>query len=207
MPRKPRYDRDVALEKAVVLFWERGYYAASLKHLELALDMRPGSLYATFGSKEGLFLEALNLYSDRMKANLDACLEGAPSKLDGIRRYLRYLAGGCASAGPDGDMPVPACMVVKTLLEVNTQDEALRHRANQLLAVVEERLYRELLAAQEAGELRPDVDCARLARLLQAQIMGLRSFAQRSVDAAQVAALADDMVDLIDAYAVAPAHP
>ncbi|MGU0800458.1 helix-turn-helix domain-containing protein, partial [Pseudomonas aeruginosa] len=51
MPRPARHDRQQALDRAVDLFWERGYHATSMKHIEQALDMRPGSLYATFGSK------------------------------------------------------------------------------------------------------------------------------------------------------------
>ena len=59
MARHARYDRKTALEKAVGLFWEKGYHGSSMKQIEQALDMRPGSIYATFGSKDGLFSEAL----------------------------------------------------------------------------------------------------------------------------------------------------
>ncbi|MBC7184501.1 MAG: helix-turn-helix transcriptional regulator, partial [Marinobacter sp.] len=59
MARHARYDRKTALGKAVGLFWEKGYHGSSMKQIEQALDMRPGSIYATFGSKDGLFSEAL----------------------------------------------------------------------------------------------------------------------------------------------------
>ncbi|MEP5174815.1 TetR/AcrR family transcriptional regulator, partial [Marinobacter alexandrii] len=65
MARHARYDRQTALAKAVALFWERGYHGSSMKQIEQALDMRPGSIYATFGSKDGLFSEALAAYAEQ----------------------------------------------------------------------------------------------------------------------------------------------
>lgn len=200
MPRKPRYDREHALDSAVTLFWQRGYHASSLKHIEQALDMRPGSLYATFGSKEALFQEALDRYAARMSEDLDACLRASDSRLGGLRNYLRQLARACTTAGEgEGALTVPACMLVKTLLETNQQNEALRAQANQLLDQTEARLCTVLVEARARGELAPDADCQRLARLVQAQIMGLRSFAQRKTDAATVIALVEDMLALLDA--------
>lgn len=200
MPRKPRYHTEETLKKAVILFWKRGYQGASLKDIEKALDMRPGSVYAAFGSKENLFGQALNAYGDQMQARLDAALEAGDWVLDGLRRYFRDLAGACMQPG-DQTMPVPACMLVKTLLEVNDEDAALRSRANQLLDAMEARITGVLEQARRAGELKPDVDVARLARLLQTQIIGLRSFAQREVDAARVRELAEDIVAVLDDYA------
>ena len=65
MARHARYDRKTALEKAVGLFWEKGYHGSSMKQIEQALDIRQGSLYAPFGSKDGLFSEALAASADK----------------------------------------------------------------------------------------------------------------------------------------------
>jgi len=54
--------------------------------------------------------------------------------------------------------------------------------------------------AKSNGELKSDVDCKRLARLLQAQIMGLRSFAQRDTCVSNVVELGDDMAGILDHY-------
>ena len=55
MSRTALYNRHDALERALQLFWQKGFHATSLKDIEQALDMRPGSIYAAFGNKEGLF--------------------------------------------------------------------------------------------------------------------------------------------------------
>ena len=67
-PRRPRgrplsFDRDAALEKAMHVFWERGYESASIAELTAAMGITPPSLYAAFGDKEGLFLEAIERYA------------------------------------------------------------------------------------------------------------------------------------------------
>lgn len=206
MPRSPRYQRNEALDKAVRLFWGRGFYATSLKQVEQALDMRPGSLYATFGSKEALFIEALDAYFLQMAAKLKACMQSAPSRLDGLILYIRELASACVECkvGPTDAMAAPACMMVKTLLETTTEDSAMRTKANELLDRVEAGLTELFKSAHSAGELREEVDCERLARLVQTQIMGLRVFAQRDIEPDKVMRLADDMADLLSAYRASP---
>lgn len=201
MARTARFDRQVALHRAVELFWSRGYYASSMKHIEEALDMRPGSLYATFGSKSGLFSEALDAYAARGRDEFAQVLDGAPSVIEGLKGYLQALAGRCMGTA---HAPTQACLLVKTLLEVNTEDAALRAKVEALLALIEARLHAALTRAKAAGELRADVDCQRLARLLQAQIMGLRAFATREVPDAQIAALAEDMASMLDGFRAVP---
>src|SRR3978361_1815132 len=59
------FDRDAALERAMLVFWRYGYEAASLQELTSAMGITPPSLYSAFGDKEQLFLEAVARYSDR----------------------------------------------------------------------------------------------------------------------------------------------
>lgn len=197
MPRAAKYDRKTALDKAVTLFWARGYHASSLKHLEGALDMRPGSLYAAFGSKEGLFMEALDTYAGHMSDQLQAHLAREASPLAALKAFLRELVLGCSRGV---NPPARACMMVKTLLEVTDEDEPLRAKVNELLNHMEGTFEKLLTEARDHGEVRPDVDCARLARLVQVQMMGLRSFAQRDVGSAELTPLLDDVFALLDDY-------
>ena len=68
MARPAIHDRDEALARALRLFWAQGFHATSLKDIEKALDMRPGSIYAAFGSKEGLYRAALARYAADARA-------------------------------------------------------------------------------------------------------------------------------------------
>ncbi|MDI9243689.1 TetR/AcrR family transcriptional regulator [Marinobacter sp. CHS3-4] len=197
MARNARYDRQTALGKAVHLFWARGYHATSIKQIEQALDMRPGSIYAAFGSKDQLFSEALDAYAHDGNAVLQEVLQADGGIVDGLQKHLRDIANACHPESPE---PSKACMLVKTLLEASYTHSSISEQANQLLQGIEASIASALLRARDQGELMPDTDCQRLARLIQAQIMGLRAFAQRETSAQQVSELADDMAALLEPY-------
>lgn len=200
MPRIAKYDREKALEDAVRLFWERGYGGASMKQIEQALDMRPGSLYATFGNKDGLFREALAVYTGRMSNSMGRALEESPTIMEGIFTYLRSLTEQITAP----DSPARACLVVKTLLEVTSDQPELRDLVNQRLRDVENYLAELFERAREQGELKPGVDSRRLARLVQAQIMGLRSLAQRDIDTDSIKILTEDIITALGAFTQHP---
>ena len=197
MPRTARHDHAITLQRAAHLFWEKGYHACSLKDLEATLDMRPGSIYAAFGSKEQLFEAALMTYYQQLAQGMTEVLEAHDGVLDGLAAYLRHLAAEATGTAAARSAPVSACMMVKTLLEVTADTPALNDTVNQLFDRIESDLTAMLEQARDLGELPPKSDCARLARLWQAQIMALRTFAHRRVDPASVERLAEDMIALL----------
>jgi len=194
MARASIHNRQDSLERALQLFWQKGFHATSLKDLEKALDMRPGSIYATFGSKDGLFQEALERYSRLGLVELERTFQAYESPLAGLAAYLRGLGGIC-----DKELPSRACMLVKSLLELGEREQAARDKAEELLAGMEVLFIDRFSAAQRAGELNSRLDPVLLGRRLQAEIMGLRAFAQRDVDSAIVHALAEDMAQSLEA--------
>lgn len=66
MGRRQLWDRDEVLASAMRLFRHRGYLGASLRDIEEATGLHPGSLYRTFQSKDGLFHAALDIYNERV---------------------------------------------------------------------------------------------------------------------------------------------
>ncbi|MDZ7827410.1 MAG: TetR family transcriptional regulator [Gammaproteobacteria bacterium] len=206
MSRTAIHDRDVSVDRAVRLFWERGWHATSLKDIQRVLDMRPGSIYAAFGSKAGLFEAALDRYSQEMSDEFATVVAAAGGPLEGVRSYLREVARACAGAGPDGRWPTPGCMLVKTMLELGDEDAELRARAERVLAAVEDHLTALLRQARERGDLVPEARPRRLARLIQAQIMGLRAFARRRVPGRALTELGEDMGRVLDPWLAVPAQ-
>ena len=81
-PGRPRaFDPDVALDRAMHVFWAKGYEGASLSNLTQAMRINRPSLYAAFGNKEELFRKALDLYANlRPVQNLP----GVVSRFDGV---------------------------------------------------------------------------------------------------------------------------
>tara|TARA_B100001179_G_scaffold159085_1_gene116458 strand:- start:18 stop:629 length:612 start_codon:yes stop_codon:yes gene_type:complete len=190
----PAYDRDAALDAAVTLFWRKGYHATSLKDLEAALKMKPGSIYAAFKSKEALYLSALERYFERNRAGLGALRTRSGSPLSALADFLR------AFGEPQADAPAcRACMLIKTLLDVTEEDSAIGARARDYLNRMTEEITALFAAAQAAGEVSAQADIARLARRYQADMTALRIEAHRCGDPAQLAMLAEDMARDVEA--------
>lgn len=187
------FDRDAALVAARDLFWAKGYHATSLKDLEAVLGLNPGSIYVAFGSKEALFSEALQQYAAEGQARLQA-LSKDPSPLAALAGHLRTLGAGCSDAAPS-----QACMLVKTLLELPSASSPLRDLAERLVGENEVAFEQAFRRAIVLGELAEDADPARLARRYQADVIGLRSYAERSGNAVAIRELAEDMACEIEA--------
>lgn len=196
MPRKAAFDRYAALERAMILFWTRGYAGTSLKDIEAALDMRPGSIYAAFGSKEKLFRSALTLYAERSRAALTETLSEAASPLAGLAEHVRKL--GRALEAPT---PTKACMLMKTVLEAPDDEGVLRDAAEDMMRQAEGAFCNAFKAAQDAGQIPADKDPWRLASRLQSEILGLRAYAQRSDAAGRIEGLAEDIARDLEALA------
>ncbi|HAB08202.1 MAG TPA: TetR family transcriptional regulator [Alcanivorax sp.] len=189
MSRRSRYSRAESLDRAMDLFWSRGYLGTSMKDLEEGLDMRPGSIYAAFGSKEQLFLDALEWYATGMQEEI-ATLMGDRPLAEGLAAYFQALAKGTASIGVGR-----ACLIVRSLLEAAETQPVIVQRAEAFLSQAESGFKELLEAASARGEIPPDIDGPRLARYLQSQIMGLRVILQRpGLSPVARLALADDML-------------
>ena len=188
MARKAGFERRQILERARDLFWRKGYHATSMKDLEVALDLRPGSIYAAFGSKVKLYAEALEVYAEGTRSEALATMQAAPSALSGLAEHVRALG----RVG-ERDLPSNACMLVKTVLEVPEDSNLLRKTAEDLLSKAEAAFTEQFRKAKAARELPADADPVRLGRRYQADVIGLRAYAQRSGSSEAVALLAEDI--------------
>jgi TetR/AcrR family transcriptional regulator, copper-responsive repressor len=106
--RKPRgrprsFDRAAALESAIEVFWTKGYEATSISDLTAAMGINPPSLYAAFGDKERLFLEAVRRYEALQGDSCPYCEE--PTARGAFEKLLTYLAEELTSSShPRGCM-------------------------------------------------------------------------------------------------------
>jgi AcrR family transcriptional regulator len=187
------YNRQEALGQTIQLFWQKGFYATSLKDIEQALDMRPGSIYSAFGNKDGLFQEALDYYAQAGLKELERTLGSYEFPLLGLAAYMRQLGGI-----REKNLPSRACMLVKSLLELGAREQLALKKVERLLAGMEIRFVECFAQAQRLGDLDDQLDAVRLGRRLQAEIMGIRAFAQRDVDSVAVQAIADDIASSIE---------
>lgn len=88
MARKLEFDRDQVLQKAMRLFWEKGYESTSMEDLVKTMEINRFSIYNSFGDKKALFLEALSHYQRSVFTEL---LKPLNEDLPAIRCLLHYL--------------------------------------------------------------------------------------------------------------------
>ncbi|MGJ8545999.1 MAG: TetR/AcrR family transcriptional regulator [Sulfitobacter sp.] len=188
MSRPAQYDREDALRRAMLIFWEKGYHATSLKDLEAGLEMKPGSIYTAFCSKENLYLLALDLYVGQSLARFAAHMAAARSPLAGLAEHLR----GFARLAPQ-DAARQVCMLTKTLVDTTSTEPNIAKHAKTHLRQIRHAFETGFARAKAAGELPQSADCAHLARRFQGAVAALRFELHLGTEQPEIAALADDL--------------
>jgi TetR/AcrR family transcriptional repressor of nem operon len=194
MARPASFDREKVLGCATEAFWENGYCATSISQLVEATQLQPGSLYAAFDSKQGLFLAALDHYARQSLNRLRGVLAEAADPLEGIRRFFGQLV-----AGDSEGKPGRGCLLVNTALEVGRHDAEVQARVKAHLADIENVFIAALEEAQAQGLLATGRSPRSLARFLMTTIWGLRVLGGIETNAQQARLVVDQALSVFDA--------
>ena len=193
MSKQAKFDRDEVIEKAKNLYWEKGYHATSMRNLQDVVDMRPGSIYAAFGSKDNLFKEALNRYAEVGAENLAECMAQETTALGGLKRFLRNVTICNKSTAPSG-----MCMIVKSVAELTQSDNPeLLAKATSILESIEASFAHIFQQAINNGEVSTAKSPTELARYFQIQLIGLRTYAQVTNNVDAVEKYIDDIFEAL----------
>lgn len=187
MANVAKYNREEVLEKAMILFWERGYHATSTRELQQVTNMRPGSFYAAFGSKEGLFKEVLERYAGRTDSFFNAKLEAETDVVSGLKAFVEGIVLEMRRASPS-----EFCLVVKTVAELSDLQPDLLEQGRNILTNLELKIVAALKRAQQQGEIKPDENISFLAQKVMVQVIGLRSYIRNSLDEVAVQKMIDE---------------
>ncbi|MFI6319802.1 TetR/AcrR family transcriptional regulator [Nonomuraea sp. NPDC050556] len=184
---RPRsFDRSAALDKAVRLFWSKGYEATSISDLTAALGIGAPSLYAAFGDKKALFDEVVEAYGIRYGGFMARALAEEPTAKQSIARLLHEVADEHTRVGrPRG------CMLLCAGENTNNADVAEHLR--QLRAGNVADFERRIQADVEAGLLPQDTDVSVLALYIGSVVKGMSQSARDGAtreELEQVAAMA-----------------
>lgn len=169
MTRGPskQFDTDLALARAMDVFWSRGYEAASLSELTKAMNIGKKSLYDTFGNKQSLFLKSLEHYVDITLRGMREQLSTDGSPLTNIKGLLRNWQAVQTEAGSCG------CMLGTNIADFNTDDKAIAKIMRAYLQRTEDMFTAVLANAKSAGELNPETNPRHLACSLLCTIHGM----------------------------------
>lgn len=167
MARTKEFDPEEALDRALDIFWRRGYEGTSLRDLLEGMDISRQSLYDTFGDKRSLFLKVLARYEDLTMQGLIQLLQGRGT-LTAIRGFAEYFLHEVVHDGDRG-----SCLMATTSLEVGRSDPEIQAVVKAYFTRIETQIHTVLAGAMEAGQLAPDRDLRALARHLVNSIHGL----------------------------------
>jgi len=188
---RPRtFDTEAAVERAMNVFWTRGYHATALPDLLRATKLSRGSLYAAFGDKHSLFLRALDRYIADALARMD--VEFAPHRepIDGLRAYFAgYVERNSGANGRRG------CLLVATAMELAGRDADVDRRIDGFFKAMEGRVADALSRAKAAGKLADGVEPSSAARIIVCFVEGMRVVGKTAPARVISQATADALLD------------
>jgi TetR/AcrR family transcriptional repressor of nem operon len=168
MARPKEFDRDAAVERAMSVFWRKGYAATSTDDLLDAMKIGRQSMYDTFGGKRRLYLEALERYQLESVAGNIGRLRSTASPLAGIEALV---VGIIAS---DKSLRERGCMGVGSIGEFGNTDPDLVTLRAKSGGAQHRALIERLRHAQAANEIEANVDIERAARFVETTMFGLQ---------------------------------
>jgi AcrR family transcriptional regulator len=166
MARNREYDRNDVLDKAVGLFWLKGYKTSSVADIVHATGLNTASMYKEFGDKDGLFEEALEHYRKYVRAPRIQNLVDEPN-IRGIERFLESVVDGAAAEEYKG------CLMMNHLAQKHSISQKAAQKISDFCAVTEGLLETALRNAQTDGEIPADKDPAATASFIMCCIHGL----------------------------------
>lgn len=167
MPWEKKFDEQTTLERALQVFWSKGYEATSMQDLVDGMGVNRGSLYATYGDKRSLFLASMKMYDQKRQLMLAEFEENFSPK-EAIRRVFQaFTSNVCPAGGNRG------CFLTNTALELADHDAEVRSIVASAQEDVEAFLKRLIRKGQAAGEIPANIKPIETARGLLASLMGI----------------------------------
>jgi len=179
MPRVKLFNEDEVLQKAIELFWRKGFNDTSMQDLVDYLGINRGSLYDTFGGKKELFIKAFNNYKEINNKTMIAFLAHQELVVEGLFKFfeLPIDAAVCKES-----KIVRGCLAVNTTTELLPQDQDIHAILKQNKEELEEALYQHLQRGVANGEIAKDKDLKSIASLAYALLNGVLVIAKVNPD-------------------------
>jgi len=164
-PRK--FDETEVVERAMDLFWSRGYEAVGLSELVDHMGISRQSLYSTFGNKRGLFIRTIERYRETQLIQALDLLEREGSRIDNVKAVVSFFESLAT------DKRCRGCLVANTLVEMGPHDEEIASLLEDTLDLLQKGIERALTEAQAEGELAPGKSPLQISRAITNAVIGL----------------------------------
>ena len=169
MPRTKQFHREEVLQKAMELFWEKGFYATSMQDLVDKLGINRASIYDTFGSKRELF----DLSIDKYKAENAKRVADFLYQYVNVRQGLYELFNLLINDAMETKSPA-GCFVINTIGELQKEDNELKEKLNDNKEAFEKIYIEYLKYGVYHSQISPYKNLQEIASYLYTLQSGLR---------------------------------
>ncbi|MGM0125554.1 TetR/AcrR family transcriptional regulator, transcriptional repressor for nem operon [Enterococcus sp. AZ194] len=190
MARTKEFDEEVVLDKAVQIFWQKGYEKTSIQDLVDTMGIHRRSIYDTFGDKHALFLRALDRYSTELEQKI---VTNITPELP-IKEKLEKLFTLVLSENVDAPR---GCLIVNSATELSLFDEEVAKKVKTQFAKTENYIYQLLVAAEKKGELTVALSLKDVAAYLHNAWVGFRVLAKTTDDSDKLQTIVDVSLAII----------
>ncbi len=192
MARPAKFDREEVLDKAMLLFWRRGYEATLLNDLTREMGINRPSLYNTFGDKDALYLEALMRYGNIHGGKMLTTLERARSIQQGFKAIFADLINESTQGCCRG------CMIVNNTVERCSVSDSANNFVKETDEASKRAFATAIRRAQQEGDFAPTKDPDALALYLYSAIQGLQLRAKAGDSRRELEAVAELSLTVLD---------
>lgn len=193
MARPREFDEEVALETAVLCFWEYGYEASSIRDLAGKMGITSASLYNAFGDKRSLYRRALDHYVKISFCDRVGRFEEHLPPREALLAFLNEIVDRSLN-----DARAKGCMLVNSALEVAPRDPEFQRVIANVLTQVEAFFRRCAEAGQRDGTISTSQSATDLGRLLIGVLMGIRVLARSRPERDLLEGLIRPVISLLD---------
>ena len=177
MARTKDFDEDEVLQKAMNLFWHKGYNGTSMQELVDGLGISRSSMYDTFGDKHTLFMKALENYKKMATAEMKAIVDNAPTAKEAIRRMFEYTVAELLR-----DDQHRGCFLVNAGVEMAPHDAEVSKMLCENDKQLEKYFNEAIKTGQSNGEISNEQSSHALAQFILNSIKGIRVTAKSGAD-------------------------
>lgn len=191
MARPKEFDPDEALARSVELFRRRGYAATSISALTEEMGIGRGSLFATFGTKDCIFLAALRRYQSEAFGQMVAALESAPSPAEGIRNFFESITQNLTPGNIYG------CLMVNSTVERGPHDAEVADCLRESWQRLEDAFARAIERGQRLGQVDATKSPRALARFFITVMRGMAVGVKLEPDGETVSDIVETALDAL----------
>jgi TetR/AcrR family transcriptional repressor of nem operon len=179
MARSKDFDEAEVLNKAVCIFWHKGYNGTSMQDLVDGLSISRSSLYDTFGDKHALYIKALDSYQKAGGSQMCDIINNTASAKEAIQKLLKLTMRDLLN-----DEQRKGCFMVNAEIELAAHDAEVKNVICRNEQQFEEAVLRAIKKGQDSGEIHNRQGALALARFIMNAVKGMQVSSKATADKA-----------------------